>query len=132
MRNPRVGLKESRVKLPLQGHTVRRAISGSWDQTLKVWDLESGACLRTLEGHDSSVLAVAVTPEGRRAISGSGDQTLKVWELESGETMATFTGEAEIRACAVGPDGVTFVAGDGLGRVHFLRLENLDVLESKS
>ena len=49
----------------------RRAVSGSDDRTLKVWDLEQGALLATLEGHGDWVRAVAVTPDGRRAVSGS-------------------------------------------------------------
>ena len=66
----------------------RRAVSASRDNTLKVWDLESGRELRTLEGHSDSVYGVAVTPDGRRAVSASGDKTLKVWDLESGARAA--------------------------------------------
>jgi len=80
--------------------------------------------LRTLKGHSGWVNAVAVTPDGRRAVSASYDQTLKVWDLERGEVVATFTGESSILCCAVGPDGVTIVAGESSGRVHLLRLEN--------
>ena len=45
----------------------RRAVSASGDNTLKVWDLETGSALRTLEGHSDWVTGVAVTPDGRRA-----------------------------------------------------------------
>ncbi len=70
----------------------RRAVSGSDDRTLKVWDLEQGALLATLEGHGDGVMAVAVTPDGRRAVSGSNDRTLKVWDLEQGPLLATLEG----------------------------------------
>ena len=70
----------------------RRAVSGSADRTLKVWDLEQGALLATLEGHGAGVRAVAVTPDGRRAVSGSYDRTLKVWDLEQGALLATLEG----------------------------------------
>ena len=42
----------------------KRAVSASWDKTLKVWDLERGQVLRTLEGHTGFVTAVALTPDG--------------------------------------------------------------------
>ena len=45
-----------------------RAVSGSSDGTLKVWDLESGQQLQTLSGRRHQVWAVAVTPDGRRAV----------------------------------------------------------------
>ncbi|MEG4099510.1 WD40 repeat domain-containing protein, partial [Microcoleus sp. Pol17_C1] len=79
----------------------------------------------TLNGHTSSVNAVAVTPDGKRAISGSDDKTLKVWDLSSGNLIASFTGESSIACCAIAPDGVTIVAGDASGRVYFLRLEGM-------
>ena len=67
----------------------RRAVSASEDNTLKVWDLESGRELRTLEGHSAGVTGVAVSPDGRRAVSASGDNTLKVWDLETGRELRT-------------------------------------------
>ena len=67
----------------------QRAISGSSDNTLKVWELESGQELQTLSGHRGTVRAVRVTPDGQHAISGSDDRTLKVWDLESGQELRT-------------------------------------------
>ena len=42
--------------------------------------------------------------------------------LESGKEIAAFTGESDMSSCAIAPDGRTFLAGDGFGRLHFLRL----------
>ncbi len=58
--------------------------------TLLPRDLETGACLRTLEGHRFPVTSVSVSPDGRRAVSGSCDNTLRVWDLDSGQCMAAY------------------------------------------
>ena len=100
----------------------RRAVSASRDNTLKVWDLESGQKLRTLVGHSGSVTGVAVTGDGRRAVSASGDNTLKVWDLKRGTAIAGFTCDgAALHFVFVGPDRI--FGGDYGGRVYYLRLE---------
>ncbi len=103
----------------------KTAISASWDNTLKIWDTEPGRELKTLTGHSESVTAVAIAPDGKTAISASEDRTLKVWDLLTGKEVASFSGEGAFSGCAFAPDGVTVVAGDASGRVHFLRLEGM-------
>jgi WD40 repeat protein len=98
------------------------AASGNGNWTLKVWDLESGRPLRTLEGHSHKVLGVAVTGDGRRVVSASSDTTLRVWDLESSSTIATFQRDASAGDCACAPPNL-ILAGDRLGRVYFLALE---------
>jgi WD40 repeat protein len=101
----------------------QKAVSGSGDNTLKVWELNTGKQLFTLTGHDNIVQAVAITPDGQKAVSGSGDKTLKVWDLKTGQEISTFIGDSSINCCAISPDGLIIVAGEGSGRIHFLRLE---------
>ncbi|MCT7964639.1 hypothetical protein NG791_28590 [Laspinema sp. D1] len=103
----------------------KQAVSASSDNTLKLWDLATGSELATLSGHSGSVEAVAITPDGKQAVSASNDETLKLWDLATGKVLATFIGEYGMISCAVAPDGVTVVAGDGSGRVYLLRLEGL-------
>ncbi|MGB5962140.1 MAG: WD40 repeat domain-containing protein, partial [Coleofasciculaceae cyanobacterium] len=45
--------------------------SGSEDNTLKLWDLNSGECLATLVGHEAGVRTVAISPDGQLLVSGS-------------------------------------------------------------
>jgi WD40 repeat protein len=99
-----------------------RAVSASRDRTLKVWDLETGSVLRTLEGHSDSVSGVAVTPDGKRAASTSDEKTVKLWDLETGITLATFYCDARATCCAFAGAN-TILAGDYSGRLHFLHLE---------
>jgi len=52
--------------------------SGSSDHTVKIWDLETGACRATLHGHASYVNSIAITPDGKRILSASGDNSVRV------------------------------------------------------
>ena len=48
----------------------RTALSGSYDKTLKLWDLATGKELRIFTGHSERVTSVAIAPDGRTALSG--------------------------------------------------------------
>jgi WD40 repeat protein len=70
----------------------KRAVSGSWDKTVKIWNLSTGVVERTLIGHSLSVNTVSVTSDGRFIISISWDGTRKVWDLETGELLQSQEG----------------------------------------
>jgi len=72
------------------------ALSGSYDETLKLWDVHSGTEIRSFRGHTSEVLSVAFSPDGRYALSGSMDSTLKLWDVNGGTEIRTFTGHTSI------------------------------------
>jgi hypothetical protein len=111
------------ARMVLRGHTGdiwgvavtpngRTVVSGSIDENLKVWDLETGYCRATLVGHNAYVWCVAVAPDGRTVVSGSSDNTLKVWDLETGKCRATFKGHAgDVECLAVALDGRIVVSG---------------------
>jgi WD40 repeat protein len=122
----------------LEGHTARvtavavvdgrRAVSASNDETLRVWDLERGQTLKTLEGH-AGVTAVAVL-DGRRAVSAYYDRTLWVRDLESGQILKTLEGHTDwVNAVAV-VDGRRAVSASDDGTLLVWDLESGQTLQT--
>jgi hypothetical protein len=90
----------------------RRIVTGSGDQTAKVWDARTGSPQLELNGHTSTVLSVAFSPDGRRIVTGSGDQTAKVWDARTGWPLLELKGhEGQVQSAAFSPDGTRIVTG---------------------
>ncbi len=82
-----------------------RVVSGSYDGTVKVWDLNSGQEQRTLSGHGGVVWALAMTGDGR-VVSGSYEGTVKLWDLNSAHKERTLSGHGGVvYALAMTGDG---------------------------
>ncbi|KAJ8078518.1 hypothetical protein PM082_012801 [Marasmius tenuissimus] len=78
-------------------------ISGSLDNTIKVWDIETGKTVRTFFGHIEGVWGVAA--DKMRLVSASHDRTIKVWNREDGKCISTLVGHAGAVSCiALGED----------------------------
>ncbi|KAI6246206.1 Ribosome assembly protein 4 [Erysiphe necator] len=62
-----------------------RMLSGSGDNTARIWDCDTGTPLHTLKGHTSWVLAVSWSPDEARVATGSMDNTVRIWDPKSGK-----------------------------------------------
>ncbi|MHC5597676.1 MAG: tetratricopeptide repeat protein [Nostoc sp.] len=72
----------------------RFALSGS-GETIKLWNVQTGHCLRTFEGHTDSVISVSLSADNRFALSGCADHTLKLWDVRTGRCLHTFEGHTD-------------------------------------
>jgi hypothetical protein len=64
-------------------------LTGSSDNTAKVWNAGTGSEIRTLSGHTGAVNTVGYSPDGAQVITGSDDGSAIIWRRESGEKMRT-------------------------------------------
>ncbi|WVN90828.1 nuclear distribution protein PAC1 [Cryptococcus depauperatus CBS 7841] len=63
--------------------------TGSRDKAIKLWDAQSGQCLRTFVGHDNWIRALVFHPSGKYLLSASDDKTLKIWDIANGRCIKT-------------------------------------------
>jgi WD40 repeat protein len=95
-----------------------RIVSGSGDNTLRVWDLTADVgkeCVRTLTGHSDMVTSVIELSDGR-IVSGSVDETLRVWDLtadEGKECVRTLTGHSSSVYSVIELSDGRIVSGSG-------------------
>jgi eukaryotic-like serine/threonine-protein kinase len=87
-----------------------RIVTGSFDETAKVWDARTGTVLLDLKGHAKVVWSVAFSPDGSRIATGSADNTAKVWDARTGTLLLDLKGHMDfVRSVAFSPDGSRIV-----------------------
>ncbi|MDZ8185237.1 MAG: serine/threonine-protein kinase [Nostoc sp. ChiSLP02] len=76
--------------------------TGSDDNTIKLWDANTGQLISTLAGHSWSVVGVAFTADGETLISASWDKTVKLWRVSTAQEILTLCGHTDsVSAIAV-------------------------------
>ena len=84
----------------------KQVVSGSDDQTVRLWDAATGALLQTLEGHTGVVTSVAFSPNGKQVVSGSYNRTVRLWDAATGAPLQTLEGHTgSVTSVAFSPDG---------------------------
>lgn len=92
-------------------------LTASLDNTIKLWDIATGKCARTLFGHIEGVWCIAA--DHFRIVSGAEDKLVKVWDVQSGKCWHTFSGHKSAISC-VGLTDTGFASGgdDGLVKLY--------------
>jgi WD40 repeat protein len=102
-------------------------LSGSQDQRLILWDLDSGEEVLTLEGHSGGVASAAISPDSKTALSAGNDQLVILWDLETGREIRRFVGHIKTSfGLAYLPDGRHALSGDYYGDIIMWRLTDTD------
>jgi WD40 repeat protein len=99
-------------------------LSAGDDRVIHCWSTK-GKLLNTLEGHTSSVVALALLPGQRTLLSASFDCTLKLWDLQTGSCLATFQGDKDhLTQLQLHPDGTKVFLGTQEKSIRLLDLKN--------
>lgn len=87
------------------------------DGSLRLWELQSGACLRMMKGHDLSIQSVCVSKDGRTVISAGADATLRLWNLKTGHCHGVIEVGSRVNDAAVTADNSYILSADMEGYV---------------
>jgi len=80
-----------------------------------LWDVDTGKAKHTLEGYDSKVYALDISPDGKTVACGVDDSTVMLWDLRTGELKRTLKGhDCPLDSVAFSPDGKTLASGGGM------------------
>jgi WD40 repeat protein len=88
-----------------------RAVSASWDGSLKVWEVGTGRLVRTIYGSAGGFFSLALTPDGTQMLAGERQRALTLWDLATGQPVRRFEGHSNtVLAVAISADGAQAVS----------------------
>ncbi|EFE79217.1 protein kinase [Streptomyces filamentosus] len=104
----------------------RIAVTSGSDRTARLWDLDSGACIRVLDGHSHhTVASVRLSADGRYVLTGCQDGTVRLWRAADGACLRVLDGHLHgVLWLGFSPDGRSALVGAGGNMVRLWDLES--------
>lgn len=99
--------------------------SGADDNTVRLWNCESGALLQALSGYSDWVTWVSWSPDGKLLASASGDSTIRIHDVQSGKIVTEFHGHKDWANCVSWNSSGTLIASCGFERDKTVRIWNV-------
>jgi WD40 repeat protein len=130
-----------RPECPVSGHSASVSclafkpgdpdilVSGSWDKTLKIWDLSTPACLSTVNV-DSTVKSVAFSPDGDMIAAGCHNGTINLMDALTGQVKRSVNVDSRAWSVAFSPCGKTMAVGCDDGTVAIVDVATVAVMRS--
>ncbi len=102
----------------------------SEDNTLRLWNLETGEQVQVFEGHSDGIWSAAVSPDGERLLSGGIDQSVRLWDINTGEQILLMEGhESWVIEVVFLPDGTSALSGGLDGNLILWDLETGEIIQ---
>src|SRR5262249_49451846 len=87
----------------------KRLLTGSWDATARIWDVESGQVMVVMQGHTRRIQMAVFSPDGTRVLTASDDTTARIWDAASGSGIAILTSGSALQSAVFSPDAKRIV-----------------------
>ena len=105
-------------------------VGGGW-KTIRIWNLDTGKLIDTINAHSHWVLSVAISSNGQYLVSSSIDKTVKLWSLKTKINLHTFTGHTSwVNVVKITPDNQTLISGSADKTIKVWNLEKKELVHT--
>ena len=127
---PHRHFRSTRVAFPADGKLLA---SSSYDDDIRIYDVERPALVKTLKGQDDKILSLAFSPDQKRLVSCSSGKPAVVWDLENDDKQVTVSsppGYHNVASVSFSPDGKLIATGYGTDICSFCMADTGSVLQT--